>query len=54
VRLVVLATTLTLVSGAAGAAPQADPVTLSLRQYTNENKVRVLVWYGQLAKHGGG
>jgi hypothetical protein len=54
VRLVVLATTLTLVSGAAGAAPQVDPVTMSLRQYTNENKVRVLVWYGQVASTAGG
>ena len=53
-RVVVLATTLTFVSGAAGATPQADPVTLSLRQYTNENKVRVLVWYGQVASTAGG
>ena len=36
----------------AGAANQA--VTLSLRQYVNANKVRVLVWYGQVSGGAGG
>ena len=30
-----------------------EVVTLSLRQYTNANKVRVLVWYGQVSGSGG-
>ena len=35
----------------AGAVNQA--VSLSLRQYTNANKVRVLVWYGQVSDPSG-
>lgn len=31
-----------------------EVVTLSLRQYVNGNKVRVLVWYGQVSGSGGG
>ncbi|HEU0302985.1 MAG TPA: hypothetical protein VFR32_00240, partial [Gaiellaceae bacterium] len=30
-----------------------EVVTLSLRQYVNANKVRVLVWYGQVSGGGG-
>ena len=30
-----------------------EVVTLSLRQYVNANKVRVLVWYGQVSGSGG-
>jgi hypothetical protein len=41
-------------AGAASAAPLAKPVTLSLRQYTNESKVRVVVWYGQIASGAAG
>jgi hypothetical protein len=37
-----------------GAAPRADAVTLSLRQYTNANKLRVFVWYGQVASAAAG
>ena len=40
-----------LVAATAGAVNQA--VTLQLRQYTNANKVRVLVWYGQVSGVGG-
>ena len=40
-----------LVAATAGAVNQA--VTLSLRQYTNANKVRVMVWYGQVSGSGG-
>ena len=29
-------------------------VTLSLRQYTNENKIRTFVWYGQIASSAAG
>ena len=36
-----------LVAATAGAVNQA--VTLQLRQYTNANKVRVIVWYGQVS-----
>jgi hypothetical protein len=41
-----------LVAATAGAVNQV--VTLSLRQYVNANKVRVLVWYGQVSAGGGG
>jgi hypothetical protein len=40
-----------LVAAAAGAVNEV--VTLSLRQYVNANKVRVLVWYGQVSGSGG-
>jgi hypothetical protein len=40
-----------LVAATGGAVNQV--VTLSLRQYTNANKVRVLVWYGQVSGSGG-
>jgi hypothetical protein len=40
-----------LVAATAGAVNQV--VTLSLRQYTNANKVRVMVWYGQVSGPGG-
>jgi hypothetical protein len=40
-----------MVSATAGAVN--DVVTLSLRQYVNANKVRVLVWYGQVTGSGG-
>lgn len=45
---------LTLAAGVASASSQADAVTLSLRQYTNNNKVKVLVWYGQVASTAAG
>lgn len=37
----------------ATAGAVTEVVTLSLRQYTNANKVRVLVWYGQVSGSGG-
>jgi hypothetical protein len=40
--------------GVASASSRADAVTLSLRQYTNDNKVKVLVWYGQVASSAAG
>jgi hypothetical protein len=43
-----------VVAGVASAAPRADQVTLSLRQYTNENKIRTFVWYGQIASSAAG
>jgi hypothetical protein len=53
-KLVLLAAIgLALAAGVAAAWSQAD-VTLSLRQYTNANKVRVLVWYGQVANGAAG
>ena len=42
-----------LAAGVASAAPKAD-VSLSMRQYTNEGKVRVFVWYGQVASGAAG
>jgi hypothetical protein len=38
----------------AAAPSQADPVTLSMRQYTNADKARVLVWSGQVASNAAG
>jgi hypothetical protein len=53
VRVALVAAAVTgLVAATAGAVNQV--VTLSLRQYTNANKVRVLVWYGQVSGSGGG
>jgi hypothetical protein len=40
-----------LLAATAGAVNEV--VTLSLRQFTNANKVRVLVWYGQVSGSGG-
>jgi hypothetical protein len=52
-RVALVATVVTgLVAATAGAVNEV--VTLSLRQYTNANKVRVLVWYGQVSGAGGG
>ena len=45
---------LALAGGVAAASSQADPVTLSMRQYTNSSKWRVLVWYGQVANGAAG
>jgi hypothetical protein len=54
-RIAVAVIGLTLVAASqSGAAPRADAVTLSLRQYTNDNKVRVFVWYGQVANGAAG
>jgi hypothetical protein len=51
-RLVLVAVVVTgLAAATAGAVNEV--VTLSLRQYTNANKVRVLVWYGQVSGSGG-
>lgn len=51
-RLVALAVLAAAVAvGTAGAVTEV--VTLSLRQYVNANKVRVLVWYGQVSGSGG-
>ena len=44
---------LALVGGVAAAASRAD-VTLAMRQYTNENKIRVFVWYGRVASAAAG
>jgi len=52
VRLAFVAVVVTgLVAATAGAVNEV--VTLSLRQYVNANKVRVLVWYGQVTGSGG-
>ncbi len=40
-------------SHAASPQRRARAVTLPVRQYTNANKVRVLVWYGQVSGGGG-
>lgn len=45
---------LALAGGVAAASSQADPVTLSMRQYTNSSKWRVFVWYGQVATSAAG
>jgi hypothetical protein len=37
----------------ATAGAMTEVVTLSLRQYVNANKLRVLVWYGQVSGPGG-
>ena len=42
-----------LAAGVASAAPKAD-VSLSMRQYTNENKIRVFVWSGRIASNAAG
>jgi hypothetical protein len=42
-----------LLTGIAAASSQAD-VTLAMRQYTNENKIRVFVWHGQIASGAAG
>ena len=42
-----------LAAGVASAAPKAD-VTLAMRQYTNENKIRVFVWHGRVATAAAG
>ncbi len=44
---------LALVGGVAAAASRAD-VTLAMRQYTNENKIRVFVWHGRVATAAAG
>ena len=44
---------LALAGGVAAASSQAD-VTLSMRQYTNENKIRVFVWSGRTASGASG
>jgi hypothetical protein len=55
VRLVAIGiAALAVAAGMASAALQADPVTLSMRQYTNENKIRTFVWYGQIASSAAG
>jgi len=54
-KLLALATVgLALVGGVAAASSEADQVTLAMRQYTNANKVRVFVWYGQIASGAAG
>jgi hypothetical protein len=54
-KLVALAVTAVAVAaGVASAGSSQADVTLSLRQYTNANKVRVLVWYGQVASGAAG
>ena len=45
---------LVLAGGVAAASSQADPVTLSMRHYTNSSKWRVFVWYGQVATSAAG
>jgi hypothetical protein len=45
---------LALAGGVAAASGQADSVTLSMRQFVNENKTRVYVWYGQIASGAAG
>lgn len=51
-RLALVAVVVTgLVAATAGAVNEV--VTLSLRQYVNANKVRVIVWYGQVSGGGG-
>jgi hypothetical protein len=45
---------LALAAGVASASNHADAVTLALREYTNDNKVKVLVWYGQVAASAAG
>jgi hypothetical protein len=45
---------LALAGGVAAASSQADPVTFAMRQYVNENKTRVYVWYGQIASGAAG
>jgi hypothetical protein len=51
-RLTLVAIVVTgLVTATAGAVNEV--VTLSLRQYVNANKIRVLVWYGQVTGSGG-
>ena len=42
-----------LAAGVASAAPEAE-VTLAMRQYTNENKIRVFVWHGRIATDAAG
>ena len=53
-RLLAPAVIVALAAGVASAASHADGVTLSMRQYTNENKVRVFVWFGQIASGAAG
>lgn len=46
---------LAMAGGVAAASSQADPVTLSMRQYTNPtSKLRVWVWHGQVASSAAG
>ncbi len=45
---------LALATGVAAASSQADPVTLSMRHYTNSSKWQVHVWYGQVANGAAG
>jgi hypothetical protein len=46
---------LALAGGVAAASSQAEPVTLSTREYTNPtSKLRVYVWYGQIASNAAG
>jgi hypothetical protein len=53
VRLVAVASVLVAAVAVATAGAVTEVVTLSIRQYVNANKVRVLVWYGQVAGSGG-
>jgi hypothetical protein len=55
VRLLVAAVAaLAVTAGVAGAALQADPVTLSFRQYLNQQRALIYVWYGQVASGAAG
>ena len=51
-KVALLATLVAAVTVATAGAVN-EVVTLSLRQYVNANKVRVLVWYGQVSGSGG-
>jgi hypothetical protein len=53
VRLFAVAAVVVVTVAVATAGAVNEVVTLSLRQYTNANKVRVLVWYGQVSGSGG-
>jgi hypothetical protein len=44
---------LALAGGVGAASSQAD-VTLAMRQYTNENKIRTFVWYGKITNGAAG
>jgi hypothetical protein len=44
---------LALAGGVAAASSEAN-VTLAMRQYTNENKIRVFVWSGRIASNASG
>jgi hypothetical protein len=55
-RLVALAAvgTVLLAASRSGAAPRADAVTLSMRQYIDATKRLIYVWYGQTATSAAG